>query len=214
MTGKIREKYREHGLFGLCKSIALKLGRYIFETNEAFWWERDLSEPITDIQPRIPVEFDLYGAQETIGWIKKRKESWIYNPRELRVGLEEGHFFPNLKYQGKIIGYAKLGRGRVYISDYKKVIQLPEDTAICYDYHILPEFQGKFLSDFVMSENLKLARRLGFKKTQGNIPPWNVAAIRVVRKLGFKKFKYVRSFRIFGIITYCYQRKINHEKSN
>jgi len=199
---RISEIYRQDGLIEVPFRALKKCGRCIFYTNSAFWLERDLSLPIPAVKPRIPVELNLFAKEESIKWFKAQKESWIYNPREIKVALHENHIFPNIKYKGEIVGYVKAGRDEVYIEDYRKVIRLPKNVGFCYDYFIAPDFRGKNLSLYMNVEVMKFAKRLGIKKIVVHIPPWNTPSIKVSQRLGFKKFKYVRHFRILGVIKF------------
>jgi RimJ/RimL family protein N-acetyltransferase len=209
---KFKEIYSREGIKGVaCKSLK-RVSRSIIDTNSAFWLERDLNRPIANMRPAIPVNVDLFAREETIEWFKNRPESWIYNEKELEVAREEGHIFPNLKHQGRIVGYAKIGIGRVYIADYKKVIKLPEKTAICYDYYIIPEYGGRFLSAFILNATLRIAKEEGYIKTLGHIPPWNITALRIAQKLKFEKKSYVRHFRILGFLKFYLRRKVGNNE--
>ena len=212
--GKIKKIYEENGIIGTAARGLKKVSRYLVETNSAFWMERDLSIPVPKQKSAIPVELNLYSNQETIDWIKSCPEDWIYNPKEIEVGLKEGHQYPNLKHNGEIIGYAKIGIGRVYIADYKKVISLPKGTAFCYDYYIVPKYRGRFLSLYLIAETLRWAQAEGFKLAMGHIPPWNTASILIIERLKFKKRRYVRHFRFLGFIKFWYHKRFNEGKSN
>ena len=211
---KIKKIYAENGIIGTIARGLKKGFRYLVETNSAFWMERDLSIPVPKLKPAIPAELNMYSNQETIEWMRRCPENWIYNSKEIEVGLREGHLYPNLKLNGEIIGYAKIGIGRVYIADYKKVISLPKHTALCYDYYIVPKYRGIFLSLYMIAETLRLAQRKGFELALGHIPPWNTASIMVIERLKFKKRKYIRHFRLLGFIKLWYHRKIKEGTSN
>jgi RimJ/RimL family protein N-acetyltransferase len=212
---RIAEIYREEGLISVPLRALRKCGRLIFHTNSAFWLERDLTLPIPVVKPRIPVEINLFAREESIAWFRAQKESWIYNPREIEVALRGNHIFPNIKYKGEIVGYVKAGKDEVYLEDYRKVIRLPKNVGFCYDYFIAPAFRGKNLSLYMNVEVMHFARRLGIKKIVVHMPPWNTPSIKVSQRLGFRKFKYVRHFRILGIIKFeaCLWREKSDAKS-
>jgi RimJ/RimL family protein N-acetyltransferase len=207
-----KELYGEYGVTVTVLRAMRKMMRWVFDTNSAYWLERDLSVPIPEVKPRIPVEINLFAKEETIEWFKKQKEKWIYNRHEIETAKKARHIFPNLKYKGEIIGYVKGGAERVYIEDYRKEIALPAHTGFCYDYFICPEYRGKNLSLFMTIETMKFVRRLGIKKIIVHIPPWNTASLKVSKRLGFVVKKYVRHFRIFGLIKIWHSRKIKNEE--
>jgi len=211
---RIGEVYQEVGFWMTLIRALRKISRYIFTTNSAYWLERDLAEPIPDIDPVIPVKLTLFSKDETIAWFKEQKESWIYNPPEIACGLKEGHYFPNLKHEGRIIGYAKIGVGKVYIDDYKQEIQMAPRSTMCYDYYILPEYRGRFLSVYLIGEILKIGKIHGYNKALCHIPPWNITSVRIAEKLGFKKYKYVRHFRFFHFLRFWTTKKNCNEKNS
>ena len=209
---RLLEVYQQEGLFVAGEKVLKKVLRYLFTTNSAFWLECDLEAcPPAKITPQLPVDLHVFEKEEIIEWLKDEGESWMYNRREVKVALRENHLYPYLKYEGKIIGYLKAGINRVYVDDYKKVIRLPEATGFCYDYYIVPEFRGRRLSVYMNNQMLKLARNIGLRKVMIHVPPWNIASLKVSKKLGFKKVRYIRHIRILRFFKFWYNKRINYE---
>lgn len=146
----------------------------------------------------MPVIIDLFAKDETLQWLRTKAENWMFNEQESTVGLVENHYFPNMKYEGRIIGYAKVGRGKVYVQDYHKVIEFPGNVAFIYDTYIAPDFRGLSLAPFFITEIMKLVKQDGMHALRCHIPPWNKASMHAYTKVGFKNKKFVRSFKIFG----------------
>ena len=126
------------------------------------------------------------------------------NEAELSVGLEENHFFPPIEHGGKVIGYIKVGRGKIYINDFKKIIAFPADVAFIYDTFILDEYRGKNIAPFCVSEIMRFLKENKFRIVGCHIPKWNSSSISTYEKVGFKKKKYIRYFKFFNqkLITY------------
>ena len=90
--------------------------------NHAYWFERDLSAPIEVLKSGIPVEVDMHGGKETLKWLEEDDRCWMLGyGDQIKISIEQGHYFPNVKHKGEIIGSAKLGFGKVYIPDFKKI---------------------------------------------------------------------------------------------
>lgn len=196
---KIIDIYRDEGWTAVINRGFKKIIRLLFETNSAFWFERDLSHPLPEIIPKLPVEINISSNIETLDWLKWSGEPWMFNRQEIDVGLKENHYFSNIKYQGRIIGYAKLGLGRVYIRDYKKILNFPDRVAFIYDTYIVPEYRGLKIATFLVNEVMRFLKDKGFKKIGCHIPLWNIASINTYTKLGFKKKKCIRYFKILGL---------------
>lgn len=176
-----------------------KAFRPFFETNSAFWFERGLDIDLPRVAAKIPAAAELFSANETISWIKDNCESWMLNQRELKCGLLENHLFPHLKCDNRIVGYAKVGLGRVYIQDFRKIITLPENFAFIYDTYVVPEYRGRDLAPFLINEVMSHLKNRGVRRMGCHIPRWNTASLNSYAKLGFKRINYIRYFRILGI---------------
>lgn len=186
----------------LIKKALKKAGRMVFHTNSAFWFERGLSLPIPEVTPKLKAEINLFSRDETISWLKKHNERWVYNRKEIAIASKENHYYPHIKYDGKIIGYMKAGLGRVYIEDYAKAVTLPKGKALIYDTYVLPPYRGLNLAAFMITEMMKLLRANGIEKVNCHIPGWNTASIRAYTKAGFQKVSFVRHLRIFNWIKF------------
>jgi len=172
---------------------------FIFTTNSAIWFEKDLTEELADYKAKIPVKIDMTSTSQTIEWLKNQKLSWVIHPKEIAAALEYNHFWPSVRTNGKIIGCTKIGFDKVYIVDYNRVIELPERMAFFYDIFILPEYRGKSLAKHITIQAIKYLKKQGYTKVGLHVPPWNKASLSICKKMGFKKVSYIRYFRIFGV---------------
>jgi len=198
-VAKVLNIYKEEGWLVVVGRGLKKIVCLLFETNSAFWFERDLSLSLPEITPKIPVEINLFSKDETLDWLRNSGEPWMFKQRELDIGLVENHHFPNIKYQNKVIGYAKVGQGRVYIQDYKKALNLHKNTAFIYDTYVSPEYRGLKIAPFLITEIMKFLKSNGARRVGCHIPTWNAVSINAYTKVGFKKTKYIRYFKIFGL---------------
>ena len=172
---------------------------FIFTTNSAIWFEKDLTEELADYQAKLPVEIDITSTSQTIEWLKSQNQSWVVHPKEIAAALEYNHCWPSVRTNGKIIGSIKIGFGNVYIADYNRVIEFPERMAFFYDIFILQEYRRKDVAKHFTTQALKFLKAQGYTKVGLHAPPWNKASISVCEKMGFKKVSYIRYFRIFGV---------------
>ncbi len=180
------------------KRLIGKFLRFIFTTNSAIWFEKDLIGELIDYQAKIPVEIDLNSTSQTIEWLKKQKESWVTNPEEITAALAYNHFWPSVRANGRIIGCIKIGFNNPYIVDYNRVIQLPEGMAFIYDTFVIEDMREKGVAKYLISQANKFVKSQGYIKVGCHIPPWNKASISAYEKIGFKKVKYIRNISLFG----------------
>src|SRR3989338_2043101 len=133
---KTAQIYQREGAFAVLNRGVKKIIRPVFEANSAIWFERDLLQPLPKIICNIPLKLNLKARQETIEWLKQSRESWLFNQREIEVGLHYQHYFPHVSYQGQIIGCLKVGTSYVYIHDYQRILPLPQQFAFIYDTYV------------------------------------------------------------------------------
>lgn len=193
--GKVIKAYKTGGV-GLIIKRAIKKS---FATNSALWFERDLSQPIEDFKAKIPVEIALFANDETLKWLRHEDRTWMMESQEIKLGLEQRHYFPNVKYKEEIIGCIKVGFNEVYIADYKKTVCFPENMAFHTDIYIIPGYRGLGIASYLLTEVMKLLKEKGFMKIRCHIPTWNTASINTHIRVGFKKIGYIRCFRVLGI---------------
>jgi len=197
--GKIKEIYKDQGLMKLLIHIIRKILGTIYTTNSAIWFERDLTEEITDYQLDFSVEISMNSINKTTQWLKSQKQSWLVHPKEIIVALKYNHCWPSVSINGKIIGCIKIGFENVFIVDYKQVIKFPEKMAFIYDTYVLEEQRGKGVGKYLIAQAMKFLKSHGYTKVRCHIPPWNKISISAYEKMGFKKISYIRFFRILGI---------------
>ncbi len=203
---RILDIYKREGFWAALWRALRKFGRMIFETNSAFWFEKYLSGPIQEIAPKIPVEINFFSSEETINWLKNKGENWMFNPAEIKVGLEENHYYVNIKYGNEIIGYTKVGLGKVFIDDYKKILPLRQGSAFLYDMYIDSRYRKNNIGSFTIAEIMKFLRNMNIKEVRCHIPAWNIPSLNMIEKNKFKKAAYIRYFRILGIIKFWVHR--------
>jgi CelD/BcsL family acetyltransferase involved in cellulose biosynthesis/ribosomal protein S18 acetylase RimI-like enzyme len=196
---KVRDIYRYEGIKNLSVRIINRVLSFMISYNSAVWFEKDLTEETQSIETKIPVELDLHSGTRTIDWIEKQKKSWLINEKEILTGVILNHYFPTALHNGKIIGYVKVGFNAIYITDYNRIMSVPDDMVFIYDTYILQKYRGKGVAPFIISETLKHMKNMGYKYVRCHIPKWNKSSIRAYKKLNFREVNFIRCIKIFGI---------------
>jgi len=171
----------------------------IFTTNSAIWFEKDLTKKYVEYKPKISLEIDVNSTKDTIEWLKKQKQKWIVNPKEISNAKIYNHCWPSARFNNKIVGCIKIGFGHVYITDYDKVIEFPKKMAFIYDTYVSHTNRGKGVAKFLINQAVKYAKSEGYTRIGCHIPPWNKASIKAFEKNGFIKVNYIRNYRVLRV---------------
>jgi ribosomal protein S18 acetylase RimI-like enzyme len=175
---------------------------WIYERNESYWFRRDLSNPIPDLETSLPVEISLNNASETIAWLKTFAEPWMYHEKEIRIGLTEGHYFANAKHNGEIIGYSKVGLNKVYVDDYQVIVDLPERVALLYHIYVLKEYRKHNVAKMLLAKLLRELKERKFASMWCQIAIWNKPSVALFSGLGFKKIAHAKFYKLFGVLRF------------
>jgi ribosomal protein S18 acetylase RimI-like enzyme len=184
----------------------------IYERNESYWYRRDLSNPTPDLEITLPIEISLNNASETIAWLKTFSEPWMYHEKEIRVGLEEGHYFANAKHNGEIIGYSKVGLNKVYIDDYQMILDLPERVALLYHIYVLKEYRKHNVAKILLAKLLGELKEKEFASMCCQIATWNKPSIALFSGLGFKKIAHAKFYKIFGVLRFWMTKREDEKR--
>jgi len=173
-----------------------KTSNFLYHTNDAYWYRADLNDQEEIIFNNEDISVDFSDQDKTIRFIE---EHGYYYPREMEIGLIEGHLFTSIKSKDKIIGYNKTGFKSVYIDDFKRIYQFPLNVAFTYDTYIAPEFRGHGYGLMLLYRVCSYLRNKRFKAMWGHIPPWNKASEVMHRKLGFQRYQMISYHSIAGL---------------
>jgi ribosomal protein S18 acetylase RimI-like enzyme len=193
---RVVKTIKEGGVLLLLKRVA----GYCAESNCAGWYERDLTLPITDVSPEVPLLIDFDNFEKALDWFKSSDvRRWMHNAGEIAVSLRCGHRYPLVINNGTIVGCIKIGFHDFFITDYTKAVHFSEKVAYHTDVYVEPEYRKKGIARFLIVESMKHLKQKGFVKQLCHIPPWNQASIAVHTALGFEKVGYIRCVRVFGL---------------
>lgn len=189
---------KSEGIISFLNRGLQKLKWLSYSSSEAFWFYRDLSETSERISPGIDARMEYESENEIIAWLQEHHAQfgYLYIPREIALQQRERHIFPFVCAGDDIVGYIKIGINQVYINDYDEVILLPGKTAMIYDTFVLPEYRGRNVASFIISEIIEFLRNAGFLHLWCHIPPGNRASINIYSNAGFRRVDHVRHWRL------------------
>lgn len=186
------------GVGGYLKRVFSRCKEGLYGTNEAFWFCRDISEPIQGVPKELEPGFEVCVDKRMVSWLRERHKEfgWLYIPEEIDLKQKEGHIYLAATFQKEIVGYIKIGVNRVYVLDYEQVLGVPKQTAMIYDTFVLPAYRRRGLSSHLINESIERLRTKGYRNLWCHIPPWNEASIGTYSRAGFQRVARIRFMRI------------------
>jgi ribosomal protein S18 acetylase RimI-like enzyme len=193
---KIARNYHSGGLLQVVRAGISRITRFVFNTNNAYWFRMDLTKEISAAPLHDDVTVRCNEPEITTEYIR---QFGYYYPEEIDVGISTGHLFSNLRYQGNIIGYNTTGYINVYIQDFKQVYAFPRNVAFTYHIFIDPKYRNRNLGFFLLAEICRVLKNRGYVSMWAHIPPWNKPSIAMHTKLGFQQQGMIRFYSLFGL---------------
>jgi ribosomal protein S18 acetylase RimI-like enzyme len=196
-SSKVKNAYQSGGL-SLLLGRALKKTRHaIFRTNHASWYARDLNRPFEDLPAKIPIEIE-WDFSKTLEWMKANSDAVDVIPKELETAVRENHYYPNVRHEGEIIGFIKVGRGDVYVMDFDMNVHFQDHTAFIYDTYVNPDYRGKRIAPALITDVMRFLKQNGYDRLMCHIPLWNTASRSTYRKCAFEEIEHIRYFKLLG----------------
>lgn len=208
---KSRRDLHRKGLLFVLEKIIKKIKYTIFGTTASLWFCRELDQKIDAVGPGIDVKIEFLGKDKNalVDWLIKYRDRfpWIYIHEEIATAGKNGHIFIVILHENGIVGYVKIGFGHAYVHDFDKVVRLPPEDALIYDTFVLPEFRGKKLALYAVTQAMRfLSEKKDLKRVWCHIEEWNRASLKVYEKAGFKMRGRVRFCRISGTSFFIIDR--------
>jgi ribosomal protein S18 acetylase RimI-like enzyme len=194
-----------------------KILRSLFQTNNATWYKKELRESNPKFSVCLDVKSFFSGRERLIKWLRNMcgKYPWIYVEREIQSCYEDDHLYPYVLFKDDIIGYIKVGLNRVYVQDFKDILQLPPKTAFIYDTFVLPEYRGKHIASLLVEEVSSYLFSRGYDTLWCHIPKWNTASIKIYQRAGFKEISSIRFIKLFHFkFFYRNPEKMMHSEAS
>ena len=201
LLGKCAAITREHGLLELARRAGRRLRETLGESNSADWYRVPLSpgQPLMAIPPMPPgvaIRFD--DPEQAIAWMAALapRFGYAFVPEEVQAAREHAHPLGLLTVEGCTAGYLKVAVNEAYVTDLRRRVRLPADTAFIYDTFIHPDYRGRGLAGLLVADAKELLSQRGYRWLGCHIPRWNVASRATFAGQGFEPVGFVRNIRL------------------
>lgn len=191
---------RDQGVRELARRIGGRLRDVLWQCNSADWYRVCLAG--APRRPEMPhgVAVNLDDPEKAIAWMQaiKPQFDYAYIPLEIEAAREQGHIMGLLAIGGRNAGYVKVAVGEAYVTDFRRRIRLPSQTAFIYDTFVHPEFRRRGGAYLMVAAVMAELRGRTYRWLWCHIPRWNLASQKAFRKNGFEKMGTVRNIRLPG----------------
>lgn len=191
---------RDQGLRELARRIGNRVLDALWQCNSADWYHVSLADGARRMEMPPGVAVSLDDPEKTIAWMQaiKPKFDYAYIPDEIETARREGHILVLLTIDGCNAGYLKVAVGEAYVTDLRRRIRLPSQTAFIYDTFMHPDFRRRGGASLMVAAAMVELRRRGYRCLWCHIPRWNLASQKTFRKNGFRRIGTVKNIHLPG----------------
>ena len=201
---KSLDTLRSAGLGALVAKAIGRISESVFTTNAADWYCADVSVESHRMSRPAGATIDFDDREGLLAWLAELQPSfpWVWDEREVAEARACGHALPLMCIDGDRAGFIMVGLSRAYVTDFQKSITIPAHTAFIYDTFVHPDFRGRGLAAWAITQTIDFLRQRDMRFLWCHIPGWNRASIRSFEKCGFTKVSHVRHLRLLGLGLY------------
>jgi GNAT superfamily N-acetyltransferase len=176
--------------------------RYILRKTLGIHWqtiiffERQVSEPITEVVPKIPVQIRI----ATVDDIDKFKN--MFDDKKcnlLRQRFTRGEICFVAVVGEKVIAQQWVSYSDEYDPDNRLTVKVNSNEGYFFDTYVLPEYRNNRLHSALVASGLKYIYDRGLKKAIGIVVKNNTYSIKATLSQGFTPKRAVFDFTMFGL---------------
>lgn len=196
--------FKKHNNSILFQKVKYTIERYLYCCQGAEWYQLDLSSPkeMKRQTLSIPVSINMDNRDETINWLRARKEPWLNNNEEIKIALEDGQDFVNVKLGEEIIAYSRIERKVAYVGYFEKKIDLPQRAAFIGHIYVDEKYRRKGIGEYLLEKIIDQLKSQDFQKLGLHIATWNLPMKNMIGEMRFRKIAYIRYVKILWKIRF------------
>jgi len=196
---------KEYGFAAWLKKILLLVAEVFIKHKEAVLFEKDLSEIIDPIHPRLGVKIRT-GTQDDVPRLTQLLPGWSARIFCDRHRLLQGDIFFIAQIDNQMVHQTWISFKNYYVSLLNKKIVLREGEAYAYGAYTAPEFRSKNISIAVKSKLLMYLKAEGYKRCFFLVDLKTRPSTRSYEEVfGINQGTRISYWRILGYRSYCYQ---------
>ena len=147
--------------------------------------EHLLSEPISEVKPRLPIAIGLLQESEVDDYVNFQPKA---DAAEVRSKLKSGDLCIIARYEGHIVNAGWVSTRRTSVEYVGREIQLSQGEVYAYDTYTSPRLRGQNISAARSVWMLRYFQEAGYKRVIGTVVPENKSSIRASEKAGYRPY--------------------------
>ena len=144
--------------------------------------ERPLSEPVSNISPRVPVTVKVLAGSEIGAYMALRPQQHL---AEIQRRLDEGHWCFAVWNDQRIIHVAWAAAQHAKIEYLSREMELAPDQVYVYDIFTAPAFRRSGAASIRSVEMMRYFRELGYQRLLGAVSPDDRSTFR--QTVGYRR---------------------------
>lgn len=190
---RAREVHREHGAIEVLRRAAFQIFKYDWEgiyalggRSEPACFPAELEKIVARLGKALRLEvLDRPESELLPGYLTHRRD---LSAEQVTGWLRDGHVTVLVRRGDRIVGDSWLAVERYPVPD-PALAELLERGGYAFSFlaQVDPEFQGVGIFPLLISEQLRLMRRKGRTRLLGTVAKNNLASMRSVEKMGFRR---------------------------
>lgn len=166
----------------------------------AWLFGRDLEQPITGAQPRLPVRVAILEEAELDDYLAFRRDE---RRTAIEARIARGHLCFAAWHESRIVHAAWAAPGAVRVPYLQRELVLAPDECLVYDSCTAPAFRRSGAARARMMELFAYWRARGFRRCYAVLARENLTGERTLRAGGYRPVGRYLSIRLPGVGSWC-----------
>jgi len=172
--------------------------RKVYDRQRAICFAMPLDEAVLPAPPRFPARLVFDAPDRVLDFIHRLNVPGTCDPVELRAMQERGHLFVGLEEGTKLVGFAKLGWGTVYVVEYRMDLVLQPGDCFVLESYVIPARRGLGAGPYLIyGTNVELRQR-GFRRRLSLVRTDNAVMLRTAARVGYRNLGTVDYVSVCG----------------
>jgi hypothetical protein len=196
---RFAEYYTRHGWRATTRRARLEVKRALFSSRSVLFYcdLSTLTTPPAGLPSVLKVERKISSSELSPKDLNEMTSFW--NPKLAQRNMKErfgrGASLWLIKCDDRLAGYSWTIRGRTIAPSY---FPMAEDDVQFFDWLVFPEFRGRAIHWFLITQILHRLRGEGAARAFGDAAEWNEASLSSYKMTPFRRLGVARKLTIFG----------------
>lgn len=194
---RLRESIRWQGPWITLVRVIKTVLKPLIEINRFLFFETDLTKPIVQVEPRIPLEIRFMTPGDIEAFAPLFNTRGL-SPEEIHSRLTRGDKCILACSDAELAGFCWLGFSSQWVSEIGVMLCLAPGDVYGYDDVTFPAWRGNRIHPAIILYRSQYARAHGYTRYVSYIRADNPRSLRTVARLGHRQTKTILAVRLLG----------------